>query len=146
MNMTEAASALAILGTVVFSIAPAIAAEYGPGCVRLWVDVLAPRTAPPHNSILGQIRQSYAEYLANFGDQDPVDYISGACRMDRALVRVIINDEMETGESPRHWDLPQPHLPQLRWGTIDPKVRCSTGMDMSLARRAGCDQADWPND
>jgi len=81
-----------------------ISGVYGAECVRFWTDVLKGPAPPPGDPIAVQ-RNLYSRFGSG---ADPLNFISQTCRMDRALVTIVINDETATSGLPQGWNLPAP--------------------------------------
>jgi hypothetical protein len=71
----------------------------GPDCVRICTRAFDPSYPPSFDPIpgfdnfLADLRQALATGPAWLREKAPVDYIAQACHVDRALTRVIMQDE-----------------------------------------------------
>jgi len=66
----------------------------GPDCVRLWVHALDPNEHPKPGSLYAIMRQVRENDPPWIKQQNKVDFMATACNIDRALAKVIIEDEI----------------------------------------------------
>jgi hypothetical protein len=83
--------------SAISAISPASAAiggVDGPDCVRLWTHALDPNEHPKPGSLYAIMRQVRERAPPWIRQQNKVDFMATSCRIDRALAKVIIEDEI----------------------------------------------------